>query len=99
MDDCASSDHESVLGRPQREDRRSCTTTRDLKGGSRPHFRGRSDLCKTLREAPRRRETSYPRQRAPAKKSKLGHSAMKLLEDDLHARPTRSYEQRADLPL
>ncbi len=33
---------------------------------------------------------------APGKKGKLGQSGMKLLEDDLHARPTLSYEQRAD---
>ena len=33
--------------------------------------------------------------KAPGKKSKkLGQSAMKLLEDDLHARPTVNYEQR-----
>ncbi len=35
--------------------------------------------------------------KAPGKKSKkLGQSGMKLLEDDLHARPTVNYEQRAD---
>ena len=34
--------------------------------------------------------------KAPGKKSKLGHSGMKLLEEDLHVRPTVSYEQRAD---
>jgi transposase len=33
--------------------------------------------------------------KAPGKKSKLGHSGMKLLKEDLHARPTVSYEQRA----
>src|SRR3712207_6299456 len=33
--------------------------------------------------------------KAPGKKGKLGQSAMKLLEEDLHARPTLSYEQRA----
>jgi transposase len=33
--------------------------------------------------------------KAPGKKSKLGQSGMKLLEDDLHARPTVNYEQRA----
>ncbi len=34
--------------------------------------------------------------KAPGKKGKLGQSGMKLLEEDLHARPTLSYEQRAD---
>ncbi len=34
--------------------------------------------------------------KAPGKKGKLGQSGMKLLEEDLHARPTVSYEQRAD---
>src|SRR3712207_3168971 len=33
--------------------------------------------------------------KAPGKKGKLGQSAMKLLEEDIHARPTLSYEQRA----
>ena len=33
--------------------------------------------------------------KAPGKKGKLGQSGMKLLEEDLHARPTLSYEQRA----
>jgi transposase len=35
--------------------------------------------------------------KAPGKKSKLDASAMKLLEDDLRARPTVTYERRADL--
>jgi transposase len=34
--------------------------------------------------------------KAPGKKGKLGQSGMKLLEEDLHARPTVTYEQRAD---
>ena len=34
--------------------------------------------------------------KAPGKKSKLGHSGMNLLEEDLHARPAVSYVQRAD---
>ena len=32
----------------------------------------------------------------PGKKGKLGQRGMKLLDEDLHARPTLSYEQRAD---
>jgi transposase len=35
--------------------------------------------------------------KAPGKKSKLDGSAMKLLEEDLHARPAVTYEKRADL--
>jgi transposase len=35
--------------------------------------------------------------KAPGKKGKLDASAMKLLEDDLHARPTVTYERRTDL--
>src|SRR5829696_10455210 len=35
--------------------------------------------------------------KAPGKKGKLGASAMKLLVDDLHARPTVTYERRAAL--
>ena len=35
--------------------------------------------------------------KAPGKKAKLDESAMKLLEEDLHARPAVIYEKRADL--
>src|SRR5215208_1966363 len=35
--------------------------------------------------------------KAPGKKSKLDESAMKLLEEDMHARPAVIYERRADL--
>jgi transposase len=35
--------------------------------------------------------------KAPGKKGKLDRNAMKLLEEDLHARPAVTYEQRADL--
>jgi transposase len=35
--------------------------------------------------------------KAPGKQSKLGQSGMKILEDDLHARPAASYESRAEL--
>ncbi len=35
--------------------------------------------------------------KAPGKKGKLDGSAMKLLEEDLHARPAVTYEKRADL--
>jgi transposase len=35
--------------------------------------------------------------KAPGKKAKLDESAMKLLEEDLHARPGVIYEKRADL--
>lgn len=35
--------------------------------------------------------------KAPGKKGKLDGSGMKLLEEDLHARPAVTYENRADL--
>jgi len=35
--------------------------------------------------------------KAPGKEGKLDGSAMKLLEEDLHARPAVTYEKRADL--
>jgi transposase len=35
--------------------------------------------------------------KAPGKKANLDQSAMKLLEEDLHSRPTVTYEKRADL--
>jgi transposase len=35
--------------------------------------------------------------KAPGKKGKLDGNAMKLLEEDLHARPALTYEKRADL--
>ncbi len=35
--------------------------------------------------------------KAPGKKAKFDESAMKLLEEDLHSRPTATYEKRADL--
>ena len=35
--------------------------------------------------------------KAPGRKAKLDGSAMKLLEEDLHARPAITYEERADL--
>src|SRR5918995_1342840 len=35
--------------------------------------------------------------KAPGKKAKLDESAMKLLEEDMHARPAVIYENRADL--
>jgi transposase len=35
--------------------------------------------------------------KAPGKKAKLDESAMKLLEEDMHARPAVIYEKRADL--
>ena len=34
--------------------------------------------------------------KAPGKKGKLGQRGMKLLQEDLHARPTVNYEQSAD---
>ena len=34
--------------------------------------------------------------KAPGKKAKLDGSAMRLLEEDLHARPAVTYEKRAD---
>ena len=34
--------------------------------------------------------------KAPGKERKLGTSGMRLLEEDLHARPAVSYEERAD---
>jgi transposase len=33
--------------------------------------------------------------KAPGKQSKLGHSGMRLLEEDLHERPAVTYENRA----
>ena len=35
--------------------------------------------------------------KAPGKESKLGESGMRLLEEDLHERPTVTYENRAQL--
>jgi transposase len=35
--------------------------------------------------------------KAPGKKGKLDENAMKLLREDLHARPAATYENRADL--
>ena len=35
--------------------------------------------------------------KAPGKKGKLDRSAIKLLEEDLHARPAITYKERADL--
>ena len=35
--------------------------------------------------------------KAPARKGKLSEGAMKLLEEDLHARPAVAYNKRADL--
>ena len=35
--------------------------------------------------------------KAPGKKGKLDGKAIKLLEEDLHARPALTYEERADL--
>ena len=35
--------------------------------------------------------------KAPGRKGKLSGSGMKLLEEDLHARPAVTYEKRADL--
>jgi transposase len=35
--------------------------------------------------------------KAPGKKAKLDGNAMKLLEEDLHTRPTVTYEKRVDL--
>ena len=35
--------------------------------------------------------------KAPGRKGKLNESGMKLLEEDLHARPAVTYKQRADL--
>jgi transposase len=35
--------------------------------------------------------------KAPGKKGKLDENAMKLLKEDLHARPAVTYEKRADL--
>ena len=35
--------------------------------------------------------------KAPGKKGKLDENAMKLLEEDLHARPAVTHEKRADL--
>jgi transposase len=39
--------------------------------------------------------TLYPK-KAPGKKRKLDESGMKLLEEDLRARPTATYEQRVE---
>ena len=35
--------------------------------------------------------------KAPGNQSKLGHSGMKLLEEDLQARPAATYQNRAEL--
>jgi transposase len=41
-------------------------------------------------------EGSLDPKKAPGKKRKLDESGMKLLEEDLRARPTATYEQRAE---
>ncbi len=41
-------------------------------------------------------EGSLDPKKAPGKKRKLDESGMKLLEEDLRARPTATYEQRAN---
>jgi transposase len=43
------------------------------------------------------RGTSLEPGKAPGKEGKLGHSGMKLLEEDLHARPGATYHNRAAL--
>src|SRR5918994_624461 len=63
LDDSASSGYESVLARPQREDRCRCWT-RDVKGPGRSHLRSGCNLSKALREAKRGSEASYSRQSA-----------------------------------
>jgi hypothetical protein len=58
MDDEALSEDESVLDRPQGEDRRRRSWARDVKGSGRSHFRGGCHLGQTLREAGRRRKVA-----------------------------------------
>src|SRR5215203_3131508 len=96
LDDGASFDDESVLGRPQGEDHSRCRG-RDLKGPGRSHFRSRryTSVKRYLKLV----EEGKPLRpgKAPGKRAKLDESAMKLLEEDMHARPAVIYEKRADL--
>src|SRR5215213_7894041 len=63
LDDSALSGYESVLGGPQREDRRRCWA-RDVQGTGCSHLRSGRNLSEALRKAHRRREASYSRQSA-----------------------------------
>ena len=86
MDDSASSGHESVLGRPQREDHRRCRA-RDVKGTGRSHFRSGRHFGEALRKA-KLAEEGKPLTpgKAPGKMGKRDGSAIKLFEEDLHPR-------------
>ncbi len=87
--------YESVLGRPQREDYRRCWA-RDVKGpqAARTFGVGATSVKRYVKLAEEGK--SLTPGKAPSKKGKLGRSAMKLLEQDLHLRPAVTYEQRAD---
>ncbi len=55
---------------------------------------GVSSVKRYVKKA-RKGESLAPK-KAPGKERKLGTSGMKLLEEDLHARPAVSYEERAE---
>ncbi|MBV9301468.1 MAG: hypothetical protein JOY53_05080, partial [Acidobacteriaceae bacterium] len=58
LDDSASFGNESVLGRPQREDRRRCRA-RNVQRTSRSHLRSGRNFAQALCKARRGREASY----------------------------------------
>jgi transposase len=96
LDDSASSVHESVLARPQREDR--CRRwARDVKGAQAARTFGVG--ATSVKRYVKLKEEGKPLTpgKAPGKKAKLDQSAMKLLEEDLRSRPAVTYEKRADL--
>ena len=95
LDDGASSKDESVLARPQAEDHRRCLA-RNVNGTGRSTFGvGATSVKRYVKLAEQGKPLNSGK--ASGKKGKLNESGMKLLEEDLRARPAVTYEKRADL--
>jgi hypothetical protein len=94
MDDDASSSDESILGGSQGKDSRGRKRW-DVPNAqaARTFGVGATSVKRYVNLAEQGR--SLEPGKAPGKQSKLGESGMRLLEEDLHERPTATYENRA----
>src|SRR5215216_2949154 len=90
----ASCPHESLFGRPTYQGS-GLRQKGHLQERDRPQVRAQPLYGQPLPQAARRRRLSCPKE-SPGKRSKLGPSAVRLLEDDREARPWVIHRQRCE---
>jgi transposase len=90
--------HESVLDRPQGEDRR-VGEQRRLEGPNRSQVRRGPGDGQALLQAARRARHLGAEEKAPGKRPKLDEKATGLLTEDLQERPWATHSQRAEFLL